>query len=300
MKRLVSSGLGSRRRCASLIFDGHVRVNGFVATNLTMEVSAGDLVEVDGRPVTSQRTGYLYLLVHKPDGYLSSVTDDRGRQTVLDCVPRAQRVNGLVPAGRLDLHSTGLMLLTNDGELVNRVTHPRYEIEKEYRVALDRGVTPTDSRRLKSGMNLETGTARVNSLRRLYDTPGFHYSVILNEGKKREVRLMFRAIGRQVLSLRRVRIGNLTIKGLDEASVRELTVNELDGIRRLTKMGKSTSGLSRKGLPPSKQPRKLAGPWSRKRGIGQRTKVSREDPRRMGYVHRENKSRYLRHSKPTV
>lgn len=240
VKYLVAAGLGSRRHCAALILSGYVRVNGDLAESLIMDVSHRDSIDVDGRQVAATRTGHVYLLANKPDGHLSSVSDDRGRPTIIECVPRALRMNGLVPAGRLDLHSTGLMLLTTDGELVNRVTHPRYEIEKEYHVLLDRVVTPTASSKLKTGVEIETGQARAMSLRRLHEESGFRYSIILNEGKKREVRLMFRAVSRQVLGLKRVRIGNLMVEGLQQGDVRELTDRELAGIRRMVGMSKET------------------------------------------------------------
>ena len=233
VKYLVSAGLGSRRHCAALVMAGYVSVNDEVASSLTLEVSFRDQIEVDGRLVQAKRGSHVYVLANKPDGYMSSVTDDRGRDTVLDLVPRALRMNGLVPAGRLDLHSTGLMLLTTDGELVNRVTHPRYEVEKEYHVALDAVVQPSASSRLRTGVEIEGGTARAKALRRLQDAPGFRYSVTLNEGKKREVRLMLREVGRQVLELTRVRIGNLTLGDLPAGEVRELTDREVSDLKRL-------------------------------------------------------------------
>jgi 23S rRNA pseudouridine2605 synthase len=239
VKYLVAAGLGSRRHCASLILSGYVRVNGEIAESLIMDVSHRDTIDVDGREVAATRTGHVYLLANKPDGHLSSVTDDRGRPTIIQLVPRALRMHGLVPAGRLDLHSTGLILLTTDGELVNRVTHPRYEIEKEYHVLLDRVVTPTASSKLKTGVEIETGQARAMALRRLHDESGFKYSITLNEGRKREVRLMFRAVSRQVLGLERVRIGNLMVDGLEVGEVREMTDKELADLRRLVGMVKA-------------------------------------------------------------
>jgi 23S rRNA pseudouridine2605 synthase len=254
VKYLVAAGLGSRRHCASLILSGFVRVNGEIAESLIMDVSHRDAIDVDGRPVAATRTSHVYLMANKPDGYLSSVTDDRGRPTIIDLVPRAFRMNGLVPAGRLDLHSTGVILLTTDGELVNRVTHPRYEVEKEYHVALDRVMTPAASSQLKTGVEIETGHARAMALRRLHDESGFRYSIILNEGRKREVRLMFRAVSRQVLELQRVRVGNLLVNGLEVGTVRELTDHELAGLRQLVGMVANTPKI-RTSPPPAPRPR---------------------------------------------
>ena len=136
VKYLVSAGVGSRRHVVELVVDGKVRVNGERAESITLPVSSRDRVEVGGETVRAATAPPVYLLLNKPLGYLSTVHDDRGRPTVLDLVPQARRAPGLVPAGRLDLESSGLMLLTNDGDLVYRVTHPRYGVRKEYRVLL--------------------------------------------------------------------------------------------------------------------------------------------------------------------
>lgn len=232
VKYLVSAGLGSRRVCAKLIMNRFVTVNEVIAENLMMPVSREDRIQVEGRPVEARRTGHVYLVLNKPDGYLSSTTDDRGRRTVMDLIPRALRLSGLVPAGRLDLHSMGLLMLTDDGELVNRVTHPRYEVDKEYHIKLDRVLNPTSSARLRSGVDIESGPAKAKAVRRLTEEPGFRYSITLNEGKKREVRLMLRAVGRQVIELQRVRVGSLVLGELGSGEVRELTDFELAEVRR--------------------------------------------------------------------
>ena len=182
-------------------------------------------------------------------------------------------MNGLVPAGRLDLHSTGLMLLTTDGELVNRVTHPRYQIEKEYHVQLDRVVTPTAASTLKTGVEIETGQARAMALRRLHDAKGFKYSITLNEGRKREVRLMFRAVSRQVLALERVRIGNLMVTDLEVGEVREMTDQELAGIRRMVGMVKNAP------KQPSTQPQPPQRPSRPGRPAQQRPKSGKPPER---------------------
>lgn len=253
VKYLVGAGLGSRRHCAALVLSGYVTVNGDIAESLTLQVTHRDNIEVDGRLVTARRTGHVYLLANKPDGHLSSVTDDRGRPTVIDLVPRALRVNGLVPAGRLDLHSTGLILLTDDGELVNRVTHPRYEVEKEYHVTLDGVLTPSGSSKLRDGLTIETGEARALAVRRLHEENGYRYSITLNEGRKREVRLLFRAIGRQVTVLQRVRIGNLLVDRIKEGDVVEMTPHELVSLQRLVGMSVLEPASSGKQTPVQKQ-----------------------------------------------
>ncbi|MDE2886019.1 MAG: pseudouridine synthase, partial [Chloroflexota bacterium] len=247
VKRLVAGGAGSRRRAASLIFSGVVAVNGEPATDLNHSVSASDTVSVNGQPLAQAEKRTVYLLLNKPRGYLCAVSDSRGRPTVLDLVPEALRVAGLVPVGRLDADSTGLLLLSNDGAFVERVTHPRYGVVKEYDVLLDRALRPRDQARLLDGVEIEGGLARALSVSPMGNA-GSHrpwaaqrsasrpapaaprgearYAVELAEGKKREVRLMMRAVGRRVLRLTRVRVGGLRLGRLPSGGVLELSAQE--------------------------------------------------------------------------
>ena len=164
VKRLVAGGAGSRRRAAALIISGAVSVNGQPATNLNHPVRSSDAVSVSGQPLAQAEERTVYLLLNKPRGYLCAVSDSRGRPTVLDLVPDALRVAGLVPVGRLDAESTGLLLLSNDGAFVERVTHPRYGVVKEYDVLLDRALSPRDQARLLDGVEIESGVARALSV----------------------------------------------------------------------------------------------------------------------------------------
>ena len=225
VKRLVAGGAGSRRRAAALIIEGSVSVNGQPATNLNHPVSASDAVSVNGRPLAQAEKRTVYLLLNKPRGYLCAVSDSRGRPTVLDLVPEALRVAGLVPVGRLDADSTGLLLLSNDGAFVERVTHPRYGVVKEYDVLLDRPLWPREQARLLDGVEIEGGLARALSVEPVRKGEA-RYAVELAEGKKREVRLMMRAVGRRVLRLTRVRVGGLRLGRLPSGSVRELSAQE--------------------------------------------------------------------------
>ena len=279
VKRLVAGGAGSRRRAAALIISGAVSVNGQPATNLNHPVRSSDAVSVSGQPLAQAEERTVYLLLNKPRGYLCAVSDSRGRPTVLDLVPDALRVAGLVPVGRLDAESTGLLLLSNDGAFVERVTHPRYGVVKEYDVLLDRALSPRDQARLLDGVEIESGVARALSvsphstprqpspqpsptigrgstrpaslpgtlatvlsrssgrrpLRRASSCLGYakvsrtgeaRYTLELAEGKKREVRLMMRAVGRRVLRLTRVRVGGLRLGRLPSGGVRELSAQE--------------------------------------------------------------------------
>ena len=264
VKYLVSAGAGSRRHVVELVVGGKVRVNGERAESITLPVSSRDRVEVGGETVRAATAPPVYLLLNKPLGYLSTVRDDRGRPTVLDLVPQARRAPGLVPAGRLDLESSGLMLLTNDGDLVYRVTHPRYGVRKEYRVLLDSPVPTGTVTALLRGVQTPMGTATALAVRRVArDAAVPLYHVTLVEGKNREVRLMFRAVGRQVVELQRVRIGSLGLRGLRPGESRELTTIE---VRRLRLDSRGQTGPPARGRsrsPGAARPLSRGGPgWA--------------------------------------
>ena len=261
VKYLVSAGAGSRRHVVELVVAGKVRVNGEHAESITLPVGSRDRVEVDGQTVRAATAPPVYLLLNKPLGYLSTVRDDRGRPTVLDLIPHAQRAPGLVPAGRLDLESSGLMLLTNDGDLVYRVTHPRYGLRKEYRVLLDSPVPTGTVTALLRGVQTPMGVATALAVRRVArDAAVPLYHVTLVEGKNREVRLMFRAVGRQVVELQRVRMGNLGLRGLRPGESRELTTIE---VRRLRLDSRGQAGPPARGhsrSPGALRPPSRGGP----------------------------------------
>lgn len=231
LKYLVAAGVGARRACAALIMEGHVTVNGVKVESLTQPVKAQDHVSARGAPVRHGPSERTYLLLNKPAGHLSAVSDGRGRQTVLDLVPARWRDPGLVPAGRLDLASTGMMVLTNDGDLVNHLTHPRYGVEKEYHATLDAPLSPSALRQLVSGVPLQSGLAQAVAARSLASPPN-GYSIVMTEGRKREVRLMVEAVGGHVRLLHRVRMGGLWLRDVAPGAVRSLTRSELDDLRQ--------------------------------------------------------------------
>jgi 23S rRNA pseudouridine2605 synthase len=274
VKYLVNAGLGSRRGSAALIMAGQVRINGHPADSVMQPVESGDLVMVDGREIVAGPSGVTYLLLHKPDGYLSTARDDRGRRTVMDLVPEPFHVSGLVPVGRLDLDSTGLLLLTNDGDLVHRLTHPRYGVEKEYHVMLDGPLASSQVRRLLSGVKLPEGMARAVGVRALTvrvrrgtgpplrgpmgragarddrSREKTAYSITLVEGQKREVKLLFYSIGRRVSQLRRVRMGTLRLGTLQPGQARLLTPIE---VQRLKELVAKPATARQYGPPPKSQ-----------------------------------------------
>jgi 23S rRNA pseudouridine2605 synthase len=231
LKLLTSAGIGSRRKAAEIIKRGGVAVNGTTAEDFRQEVDAEyDHVTVDGKPVALARKAAVYLMLHKPAGVLSTTSDERGRATVLDIIPQNYRRSGLYPVGRLDRDSTGLLVLTNDGSLTHRMTHPRFEQEKEYVVQLDGALTPTEKRELEGGVALEEGVTSPARVRKANEPP-YQYSITLHEGKKRQVRRMFAAVGYRVVALKRIRTGGLRLGSLKEGGIRELGAGEVNILR---------------------------------------------------------------------
>jgi len=228
LKVLTGAGVGSRRKVAAAIMEGRVTVNGKVAENLRQPVdSRKDRITFDGVEINPVTEEHVYLVLNKPPEVLSTVSDDRGRKTVTDFIPEKYRHLRLYPAGRLDKDSTGLLLMTNDGELTNRLTHPRYNHEKEYLVALDREITTEESNRLEKGIVLEDGITAPAKVSKLKGNPGYVYSVVIHEGRKRQVRRMFETLGCRVLGLARIRIGGLNLGDLKEGEIREIPAAEI-------------------------------------------------------------------------
>lgn len=211
--------MASRRKAEELIRSGRVSVNGRTA-ELGERVHAGDAIRLDGRLLDLERTSVTFML-NKPPGVLSSVSDDRGRKTVTDLLPD---VPGLHPVGRLDLQSEGLLLLTTDGDLTLKLTHPRYGKEKEYRVWSRQGTVGSQAlQRLLEGVQLEDGLARASSVHA--ERGGC--TIVLTDGRKRQVRRMLAAVGHDVIRLQRIRIGSLRLGNLPEGQYRKLSDAEL-------------------------------------------------------------------------
>ena len=230
---LRDAGVGSRRQCFRLIQEGRVTVNGRGAEAAAMGIDPEvDAVSVDGKSVGVQLRK-VYLKVNKPRGVISTTRDDRGRRTVMSMAPRAMRGMRLFPVGRLDAETTGLLLLTNDGELANGLTHPRYGVEKEYWVELDRGLSEAEFRALEEGVIINGERTSAASVRRMSERKGAWYSVVLKEGRKRQIRLMLTAVGRVVRSIQRVRIHNLRLGRLPEGQTGELSRKEVRRLREV-------------------------------------------------------------------
>ncbi len=220
MQRLIArAGIASRRAAEDLIRRGRVRINGRVA-QLGDRVEPGDDVRVDGKQVSEPQDHVTYVL-NKPAGYVTTARDERGRATVFDLLPPTP---GLHAVGRLDRDSEGLLLLTTDGDLTLRLTHPRYELEKEYRVWTKEGrLDGVTLKKLLAGIELDDGIAAARSAR---PAPGGAV-VVLTEGRKREVRRLFKVLGYPVERLVRVRVGTLKLGDLAPGAFRELSEKEL-------------------------------------------------------------------------
>jgi 23S rRNA pseudouridine2605 synthase len=220
---LARAGVASRRRADELIKAGRVTVNGEQG-QLNTFVGAADAVAVDGREVTRQRLAHL--LLHKPAGVVTTASDPRGRATVVDLVPAEPRV---VPVGRLDLDTTGALLLTNDGELAHRLAHPRYGVEKTYVVDVAGEPSEETLRRLEEGVELDDGRTSPARARRL----GAHaIELTIHEGRNRQVRRMLEALGHRVVHLHRSVYAGLTLEGLEPGAWRELEPSEVERLRR--------------------------------------------------------------------
>ena len=228
LKLLTESGAGSRRRMADAIKQGRVTVNGEVIEDFRHPVNpVTDRVQVDGRGVTRRQSAPVYLMVNKPAGILTTTADEQGRRTVLDILPPQYRALRLFPVGRLDKDTTGLLILTNDGDMTHRLTHPSFEHEKEYLVRIGEKLAAEEKRRLENGIRLEEGMTSRAVIREVRGAPAHTYSLTLHEGRKRQVRRMFARLGHSVTELKRVRTGNLRLGTLDEGKVRALTTREV-------------------------------------------------------------------------
>ena len=218
-KVLAQRGYGSRRTAEELIAAGRVRVNGEVA-RVGRRVDVGvDLVEVDRHPV-SVKPGLVHYLLNKPAGVITTAQDTHGRPTVVGLVPPEPRV---FPVGRLDVDTEGLILLTNDGELAHRLTHPSFGVEKEYLAQVSRSVAPATLRRLREGVELEDGVTAPAQVSQ--PEPGL-LRITIHEGRNRQVRRMLAAVDHTVERLVRVRIGPITDRRLAPGRWRSLTTDE--------------------------------------------------------------------------
>ena len=230
-KYIAHSGVTSRRKADLLMEAGNVKVNGVVIRTPGYDVQEGDIVEVNGRVVSPQEKA-VYIMMNKPAGCVTTVSDDRGRTTVMDLITDIPE--RIYPVGRLEYNTTGLLILTNDGELANRLMHPSAEIPKTYRALVTGTLTQEKLRKLRRGVDIGgfvTSPARVDVIRRhphYYET-----EITIHEGKNRQVRRMFEAVGCKVRELKRISVGELYISRLAEGHYRRLRRDEIEYLRSL-------------------------------------------------------------------
>jgi 23S rRNA pseudouridine2605 synthase len=228
-KVMAHAGVASRRRSEEIILQGRVKVNGRVASELGIQVSSADIIEVDGKVISSEKK--VYIMLNKPVGYITTVDDPHNRKTVLDLTKEIpQRI---YPVGRLDYDTSGLLLLTNDGELTYILTHPSHMVDKTYLVEIE-GWPGRELGKLEKGILLEDGItapARVEGVRKEKETTSFRLTI--HEGRNRQVRRMCAAIGHQVKKLRRIRFASLDLMKLPPGKYRHLKKEEIEKLKEL-------------------------------------------------------------------
>jgi len=224
-KFLADCGIASRRASEELVKSGRVFVNGKKMVNVAKRIAPNsDKVEFNGKPV--KPSAHVYYLLNKPAGYTSTTQDRHAKKIVISLVPR---IPSVWPVGRLDQDTEGLIILTNDGDLTQKLTHPKYEREKEYHVITNFKLTKQEIEKIKNGIRLEDGFIKPD---RFEETAGGGYKIIIHSGKKRVVRRIIERIGKSVVKLKRVRIDFLTLEGVDTGKWRKLSDTEIKCLSR--------------------------------------------------------------------
>ncbi len=230
-KYLANCGVASRRKCEELIISGKVKVNGVIVNEVGIKIDQlKDVIEYNGKEI-KKKEDKVYIMLNKPEGYISSVKDEKGRATILDIVKVNERI---YPIGRLDYDSSGLLLLTNDGEIYNKIIHPRVEIIKRYVAVVKGEVTEKDKMKFEIGIDIGGYITAPAELRIIsYDKGISTIEIGIHEGKNRQIRKMCAAIHHDVLSLKRISIGELKLGYLKRGEYRKLNKEELDYINGL-------------------------------------------------------------------
>jgi len=225
---IAKTGLCSRRKADVLISIGKIKLNGKVVNLLGVKIiPEKDVVEYKGR-ILKLKEENTYILLNKPKGYITTTKDEMGRKTVLNLLPQHLRKKRLFPVGRLDKDTTGLLILTDDGELANKLMHPRNKIEKTYIVTLNKAFKKTDIRTLLIGIEDEGEILKAKSLKQNENN---QVELTLGEGKKREIKRMFRKLGYGTMEIKRIEYAFLTLQNVEEGKYRELTKTEVDKLK---------------------------------------------------------------------
>lgn len=229
-KYLADAGITSRRKAENLVLEKRVKINGKIITELATDVKPNDMVFVDNKQIFTQQV-FEYYMLNKPKGYLSTASDDRGRKTVLDLVKTNTRI---YPVGRLDYDSEGLLLLTNDGELTNKLTHPKHNISKTYLVNINSNITKKELETLQKGVVIDGYKLHECKIfvKEISESQT-KMEVVIFEGRNREIRKMFESIGKKVVLLKRIKIENLLLGNLKRGEYRPLTKKEIDYLKNL-------------------------------------------------------------------
>lgn len=232
-KYLANAGIASRRKCEELILEGKIKVNGNIVTELGTKINPDiDEIKYDDKNVKPEEE-LIYILLNKPIGYVTTVKDQFNRDTVLDLVKVNKRI---VPVGRLDMYTSGAIILTNDGDFVNRLTHPKNEINKTYNVTIKGVITNNEVKELENGVKIDNGyitkPAKVKILKIDEEKNISRIQITIHEGKNRQVRKMCKTIGKSVLALHRSKIGNIDVKNLNIGTWRYLSDKEINILKK--------------------------------------------------------------------
>lgn len=226
-KYLASCGIASRRNCEQLVLDGKVKLNGRPVVKLATEVKPGDIITVDGNKVFPSQE-FIYLMLHKPKGYICSTSDEHGRKTVMELVKDYENTR-LFPVGRLDYDTEGLLLLTNDGDFSLSVTHPKNNVDKTYHAKIEGEVSEDELIKIRNGIVLDgEKTKRCKAVNLGMEKGLTKIELVISEGRQRQIRRMFEAINREVVFLKRTAIGSLRLGGLQRGKCRELKAKEIE------------------------------------------------------------------------
>lgn len=227
---VANAGICSRREADTYIAAGNVSVNGKVITEMGFKVKLGDDVRFDGRKLNPEKKEYI--LLNKPKNFITTTNDEKGRRTVMELVTNASK-SRLLPVGRLDRNTTGLLLFTNDGDLTKKLTHPTHGVRKIYHVHLDKNLTLSDLRKIEAGLELEDGTVQVNDISYIQGAPKKEVGIEIQSGRNRIVRRIFEHLEYNVIKLDRVIFAGLTKKDLPRGHWRNLTEQEVINLKMI-------------------------------------------------------------------